>query len=130
MNYFSVTGNLTKDPELKYAASGIALVKVGLANNERVGKKEVTSFFNLVMFGKNAELAAEYLCKGRKILVEGRSEQERSWEDEEGKKHYGGWSHICNRWEFLDKPPTKDEAKAEDKKEAPAAETKEEDVPF
>lgn len=78
-----VTGNLTRDPELKYSNSGEALVKFGLASTRRVKDRETTSFYDVVAFGKVAENVQESLSRGDAVIVNGRLEV-RSYERKDG----------------------------------------------
>lgn len=93
LNKVILIGNLTRDPELRSLPSGAAVATMGLATNrvwrDRDGaKKEDTQFHNVVVFGKQAETAAQYLKKGGSVLVEGRL-QTRSWDDKgSGEKKY------------------------------------------
>ena len=84
-----LVGNLTKDPETKFLPSGQAVCNMSIAVNERWTKdgekKEYVSFFDIVAWGKLAELCAQYLKKGRPVLVEGKLRQER-WEKEGSKR--------------------------------------------
>ena len=91
LNKVFVLGNLTRDPELKSLPSGMQVCNFGLATNrsykDRDGnKQEQTEFHNVVAFGRSAELIAQYMQKGRQLLVEGRI-QTRSWE-QDGQKRY------------------------------------------
>jgi single-strand DNA-binding protein len=92
LNRAIIIGNLTRDPELRSLPSGIQVATIGVATN-RVwkdnsgNKKEDTQFHNIVVFGRQAETAAQYLRKGASVLVEGRM-QTRSWEDASGQKKY------------------------------------------
>lgn len=85
----TLVGNLTRDPELRFAASGTAVLGLGLAVNKR--KKEgdeyvdSVSFFNAVAFGTLAENAAASLQKGNRVIVTGELEQ-REYETKEGEK--------------------------------------------
>lgn len=87
---FGGVGNLTRNPELKYLASGTAVVNGGIAFNRRFKQgedlKEEVCFIDLVMFGKLAEAFAQYCSKGDPVVVGGRIQQRR-WEDEHGGKH-------------------------------------------
>ena len=93
MNGNSVTlvGNITRDPELRFTASGQATASFGLAVNrvwndrQTNEKKEAVSFFDIVCWREMAENASESLSKGARVLVTGRLEQ-RSWETPEGEK--------------------------------------------
>jgi single-strand DNA-binding protein len=82
-NKIILIGNLTKDPEIRYTPSGVAVTTLRLAVNSRykIGNelKEETLFIDTVVFGKQAETCNQYLNKGRRVLVEGRL-QERKWE--------------------------------------------------
>lgn len=92
LNKAIVYGNLTRDPELKSLPSGIQVTTFSLATN-RVwknkdgAKQENTDYHNVVVFGRQAETAAQYLKKGSSAMVEGRM-QTRSWEGTDGKKNY------------------------------------------
>lgn len=70
MNVFSIIGNLTKDPELKYSEEGKAYTKFSVAVPRRFNRNE-TDFFNCTAFGKQAENVAEYCRKGSKVGVVG-----------------------------------------------------------
>lgn len=88
-NRVILMGNLTRDPELRYTGNGMAVCSLGLAVNRRVKKgdkwEEEPSFFDIVAFGKIAETCAEYLAKGRPVLIEGELTQRR-WESQDGQK--------------------------------------------
>ncbi|SFI80898.1 single-stranded DNA-binding protein [Planctomicrobium piriforme] len=91
-NKVILVGNLTRDPEVKYTTGGTAVAELGLAvnrtwfdqkSNER---KEETTFIDVTLWGRQAEVAGEYLTKGRSVLIEGRLQLD-SWDDREtGKK--------------------------------------------
>lgn len=73
MNQFNFSGNLCRDPELKYSQAGKAYTKFAVAVARPFNRDE-TDFFNVTAFGKLAELIAEYTEKGMKVLVSGRVE--------------------------------------------------------
>jgi single-strand DNA-binding protein len=91
VNKVILVGNITADPEVKATPKGTYVAKFGLATNSYVGKddagnaKEQTEFHNLVVFGKLAEFAGQYLHKGRAIFAEGHLHTS-SWEDTAGQK--------------------------------------------
>jgi single-strand DNA-binding protein len=90
-NRVILVGNLTRDPELKYIPSGMAVSEVGLAVNDRRKNAqgewiEETTFVDVTLWGRQAEVASEYLSKGSSVLIEGRLKLD-SWE-KEGKKQY------------------------------------------
>ena len=71
MNKIFLSGNLTREPEVRYSQSGKAYARVGIAVN-RPFNKDTVDFFNLVAFDKTAEFLSKYFSKGSRILVEGR----------------------------------------------------------
>ena len=88
-NKVILLGNLTRDPEMRYTPSGTPIASFGLAVNRRYRQgdeqKEEVCFVDISAFGRQAELAGEYLSKGRMVLIEGRL-QFRSWEDQSGQR--------------------------------------------
>lgn len=80
----TVVGNITRDPELRFTASGLAVCGFGVAVNRKRGEEETTSFFDVSSFGDLAEHVAE-LPKGCRVIVVGRLEQ-RSWEKDGEKR--------------------------------------------
>ena len=74
MNKFIVTGNLTKDADLKYTQNDKAYSKFSIANNEGFGENKKTNFFNCTLWGKSAENLNRYLVKGQKVLITGKIE--------------------------------------------------------
>lgn len=88
-NKVILMGRLTRDPELRYTPSGLAVSSFGLAVNSRTRQgeewKDEVCFIDIVLFGKQAENCSEYLSKGKLVLVEGRLRW-RSWESEGGQK--------------------------------------------
>ena len=88
-NKVILMGNLTRDPELRYTPAGKAVANFSIAVNRKYKVdeqwKEETDFFDIVVFGKQAENCSEYLRKGRPVLVDGRLQQRR-WETDEGQK--------------------------------------------
>lgn len=102
MNECIFTGNLSKDPEVRYTPGGTAVATLSLAVNSKVKIKEEWKdevlFINCVLFGKRAEAMYNNLSKGSKILVSGRLAT-RTWEYE-GKTHYKT-ELLANNIEFL-----------------------------
>jgi single-strand DNA-binding protein len=87
LNKVMLIGNLTRDPEIKYTPKGTAIAQIGLAvnrtwSNEAGQKQEETTFVDVEFFGRNAEIAGEYLKKGRPAYIEGRLKLD-SWEDKQ-----------------------------------------------
>ncbi|MFM8984674.1 MAG: single-stranded DNA-binding protein [Planctomycetia bacterium] len=77
-NKVILVGNVTRDPELRYISSGTAVTDIGLAVNDRRkdGKTgewiEETTFVDVTLWGRTAEVAGEYVTKGSPLLIEGR----------------------------------------------------------
>lgn len=88
INIVFLIGRLTRDPEFRYTANQQAICKFSIANNRSYiaqgNKIEETSYFDIVVWAKLAEVCNEYLKKGKQIAVEGRLVQNR-WTDQEGK---------------------------------------------
>lgn len=87
-NKVILVGNLTRDPEVRYTPSGTAVCDISLAVNstwtdKRTNeRKEEVTFIDVTLWGRTAEIAGEYLTKGRPVLIEGRLQQDR-WDDKE-----------------------------------------------
>lgn len=126
MNIVIVSGNLTKDIELRYLNDGTALAHFSIAVNEKYKDKEQTHFFEVTVWGKTAENCAKYLGKGSKVLVQGSLKQE-SWE-KDGQKHYRVKINA-HRIEFIGKPRGQAEPGVDQTQEAPEV-NQTEDVPF
>ena len=81
-------GRLTADPQLTYTQGGASVTKFSIASSYTYtngAKKESTSFFNCVAWGKTGEIIAQYFKKGQRIAIEGRLQQ-RSWDDQSGNR--------------------------------------------
>ncbi len=92
VNKVILVGNLGRDPEIRYTRDGTAVANLNLAttdtwNDANGQKQERTEWHRVVAWGKLAEIAKEYLAKGRQIYIEGRL-QTRSWDDKDGNKRY------------------------------------------
>jgi single-strand DNA-binding protein len=92
VNKVILVGRLGADPEVRYTASGTAVGNFRLATSENWTDKggqrqERTEWHRVVCWGKLAELAGEYLSKGRQVYIEGRL-QTRQWDDRDGNKRY------------------------------------------
>ncbi len=80
-------GNLTRDPEVRYTPKGSAVTDIGLAVNRVYStdageKREEVTFVDVTLWGRTAEIAGEYLKKGRPVLIEGRLQMD-SWDDKQ-----------------------------------------------
>ena len=91
MNKIILMGRLTRDVDVKYTQStNVMIASFSLAVNRRFvkeGEERQADFFNITAFGKTGEFCSKYFSKGQQVAVIGRL-QNRSWEDEQGQKHY------------------------------------------
>ena len=92
INKVILIGNLGRDPEVRYTQGGTAVANFTMATTDRWSdpsgeRKERTEWHRIVVWGKQAEIAGEYLRKGRSVYVEG-SLQTREWTDRDGNKRY------------------------------------------
>jgi single-strand DNA-binding protein len=93
INKVILIGNLGQDPEVRYTANGTAVANLRIATSEtwrdkQTGEqKENTEWHTVVLFGKTAEIASQYLKKGRQVYIEGRL-QTRKWQDKSGNDRY------------------------------------------
>src|ERR1041385_6891075 len=86
-NKVILMGNLTRDPEIRYTPKGTAVAEIGLAINrffagENGEKREETTFVDVTLWGRTAEIAGEYLKKGRPVFIEGRRQLD-TWDDKQ-----------------------------------------------
>ncbi|MEO1927532.1 MAG: single-stranded DNA-binding protein [Nautiliaceae bacterium] len=105
-NKVILVGNLTRDVELKYTPTGTAIAKFGLATN-RTYKDSVTGenkqevmFIDITVFGRSAEIANQYLRKGRRVLIEGRLVLDQ-WVDAQGQKR-SKHSIVAEKVQFME----------------------------
>jgi single-strand DNA-binding protein len=87
LNRVLLIGNLTRDPELRYTPKGTAVTEIGLAVNriysgEDGEKKEETTFVDVTLWARQAEIAGQYLKKGRPVFIEGRLQLD-TWDDKQ-----------------------------------------------
>jgi single-strand DNA-binding protein len=91
-NKIILVGNLGRDPELRYTPQGTPVCSFTLATNERrkdrAGEnQDITTWFRVTLWGRQAEAASQYLTKGRPVYVEGRLRVE-DWTDKDGRQRY------------------------------------------
>ena len=105
-NKVILVGNLTRDVELKYTQGGTAIAKFGLATNRTYKdsmsgqNKQEVMFIDITVFGRSAEVANQYLRKGKKVLIEGRLVFEQ-WVDASGNKR-SKHSVVAEKVQFMD----------------------------
>ncbi len=107
-NKVILIGNLTRDPELRYTPKGMAIAKVGLAINrnwtsEGGEKKEEVTFVDVDIFGRTAENVAQYMKKGRPMMVEGRLRLDQ-WDDKQTGQKRSRLGVVAETVQFLGSP--------------------------
>jgi len=127
VNKVILVGNLGRDPEVRSLPSGQPVANFTLATSRRWkdrdgNRQEHTEWHNVVCFGRQAEVAGQYLTKGKQVFVEGRL-QTRSWEDRQsGEKRYRT-EVICDNFQMLGSrggAPAEPDSHAAEPAEAPA----------
>ncbi len=152
LNRVIIAGNLTRDPEVKYTPSGTAVCQVGLAINNSYTKAdgqkvEETTFVDVTLWGKPAEIVGEHCRKGKQMLFEGRLKTD-SWEDKETGKKRSKMNVVADSFQFVgpretterqERPPSRPSQPVRDLRREPkpqeynaALDSKEEDesIPF
>jgi single-strand DNA-binding protein len=134
VNKAILIGNLGADPELRYTPGGQATTTIRLATNERWRDKdgnlqERTEWHSVVLWGRLAELANEYLKKGRTVYIEGRL-QTRSWEDRDTKQKRYRTEVVAREMKFIG-GRRDDDASAPTESELPEpSSASDDDLPF
>lgn len=105
LNKVQLIGNLTRDPELRYTPKGTAVAEISIAinrvwNNDAGEKQEETTFVDVTLWGRQAELAQQYLGKGQPVYIEGRLQLE-SWDDKETGKKRSKLKVVGESMQFL-----------------------------
>ncbi len=104
-NRVTLIGNLTRNPELRKTKSGNSVTELGLAlnrvwQNESGQKQEEVTFVDITLWGRSAENAAQYLQKGRSVLVEGRLQLE-TWQDKQSGQDRSKLRVVADHIQFL-----------------------------
>jgi single-strand DNA-binding protein len=140
-NKIILVGNLGRDPELRYTPQGTPVCSFSLATNERrkdraTGENnDITTWFRVTLWGRQAETASQYLSRGRPVYIEGRLRVE-EWTDRDGKPRHTLEVHATDlhfigggRSEDAGAPPAKAAAAAADSGPEPA-DLSDDDIPF
>lgn len=103
-NRVYLIGNLTRDPQLKFTQGGQQVAEFGLATNRQYRtqageNREETTFVEIVVWGRQAEICNEYLSKGRPVFIEGRLKLDQ-WETQDGQKR-SKLHVVAERFQFL-----------------------------
>ena len=105
-NKVILVGNLTRDPQVRYTPSGMAVSDVTVAVNnswfdkQTNQKKEEVTFVDVVLWGRTAEIAGEYLAKGKQLLIEGRLQLDQ-WDDKETGQKRSKLRVVCENMRML-----------------------------
>lgn len=118
MNKIFLSGNLTRDPEVKHTQAGKTWARVGIAV-KRPFAKDTVDFFNLVAWDKTAELLGKYFVKGQKALIEGRL-QTSNYENKDGVK-VNAVDVVVDSVEFADSKRNDRNDRTDNRNEPPAA---------
>jgi single-strand DNA-binding protein len=141
-NKIILVGNLGRDPELRYTPQGTPVCSFSLATNERrkdrtTGENtDITTWFRVTLWGRQAETASQYLTRGRPVYIEGRLRVE-EWTDRDGKPRHTLEVHATDM-QFIGGGARSDEANAAPARAAaagsdaipPAPDLSDDDVPF
>lgn len=129
LNKVAILGNLTRDPELRYTPSGQAICNLGLASNRKYRKgeelQEEACFVDVSVWGKQGESCAQYLKKGRRVIVAGRLKWD-SWDDKNGGGKRSKISIVADEVHFLGDGRNGEQPKGEPDR-APGVD---DDIPF
>lgn len=142
-NRVILLGNLTRDVQVRHTPGGTAVAELGLAVNHQWfdkqsnSKKEETTFVDVTCWGRTAEIAGEYLAKGRQVLIEGRLKLDQ-WDDKESGQKRSKLKVICEHLAMVgrgrdDQRPANAESYGEESQvdtAAAASAFDESDVPF
>lgn len=124
MNQIIISGRLTRDPEVKFAQqTERSVCTFSIAVDDGYGDNKRTDFFNIVVFGKQADSCERYISKGSKVIIQGSARND--YYEKDGIKHYQT-QVVAKRVEFLD---SKKDAPSND---APASgfRSVDEDIPW
>jgi len=151
LNKVMLIGNVTRDPEIKYTPKGSAVADLGLAinrtyTNQGGEKVEETTFIDVELWGRTAEIAGEYAKKGRPIFIEGRLRMD-SWEDKQTGQKRNRLKVVAEALQLLGSrtggggfgggeegesapPPSRPPQRSAPPRQAPPPQVEDDDIPF
>ena len=105
LNKVMLIGNVTRDPELRYTPKGSAVTEIGMAinryyNSDDGERHEETTFVDVTLWGRQAEVACQYLKRGRPVYIEGRLQLD-SWEDKQSGQKRNKLRVVGEAMQFL-----------------------------
>jgi single-strand DNA-binding protein len=109
LNRVLLIGNLTRDPEVRYTPKGTAVAEIGLAINRTYSgedgeKKEETTFVDVTIWARQAEIAGQYLKKGRQVFIEGRLQLD-TWDDKQTGQKRSRLRVVSENLQFIGSRP-------------------------
>lgn len=134
INKVMLIGNVGAEPETRYMSNGNAVCNLRIATSETwkdkqtSAKQEKTEWHSLVMFGRLAEITAEYVHKGMPIYVEGKL-QTRKWQDKSGADRYST-EIVCSEMQMLGGKEQRGDSQRSQEAQRPAAPAFDDDIPF
>ena len=119
LNKTLLMGRLTRDPEIRYTPKGTAVADISIATNRTItddegNKREEVTYIDVTLWGRQAEVAQQYLTKGRGVFIEGRLQLD-TWDDKQTGQKRSRLKVVGEHLEFIDSKP------AQGQGEAPAA---------
>lgn len=140
LNKVLLLGNVTRDPEIRYTPKGSAVCDLGVAVNRAYTtdsgeKREEVTFVDVTLWGRTAEVASEYLKKGRPVFVEGRLQMD-TWDDKQTGQKRTRLRVVAENMQLLGGRPQGGADAGESRqpsappKKSPAAEPDEDEIPF
>jgi single-strand DNA-binding protein len=127
-NHVTIIGTLGQDPQVKYTTGGTAVCEVSLAINRQWfdkatnQKKESVSWVTVVLWGRTAEVAGEYLRKGKSVLIDGRLEESR-WDDKDSGQKRSKLKVVCENLVMLGSKQDRAEPRGEESQVPPSEPT-------
>ena len=141
LNKVLLLGNVTRDPEVRYTPKGSAVCDLGVAVNRTYTtdsgeKREEVTFVDVTLWGRTAEVASEYLKKGRPVFIEGRLQMD-TWDDKQTGQKRTRLRVVADNMQLLGgRPPGATDATGESRqgsappKKSPPSEPDEDEIPF
>jgi len=141
LNKVLLLGNVTRDPEVRYTPKGSAVCDLGIAVNRAYTtdsgeKREEVTFVDVTLWGRTAEVASEYLKKGRPVFIEGRLQMD-SWDDKQTGQKRTRLRVVAENMQLLGgRPSGGGDVTGESRqttappKKSPAPESDEDEIPF
>ena len=142
LNKVLLLGNVTRDPEIRYTPKGSAVCDLGIAVNRNYTtdsgeKREEVTFVDVTLWGRTAEVAGEYLKKGRSVFIEGRLQMD-TWDDKQTGQKRTRLRVVAENMQLLGSRPSGSPAEATGEsrptsappKKSPAPEPDEDEIPF